>query len=306
MNYNCFQIKVPATSANLGSGFDTLGIALNIYNKFTVQILKENRLIFEGIDKKYANPDNLFYRSFLEVFKSLNLEPPGIKVIENNEIPFGKGLGSSATQIIAGLIAGNIICNNILTKENILNLATKIEGHPDNVAPALYGNLTTSMVLEHETINMVNKVNPIFNFSILIPDFDMPTGEARKILPKHFDTKDIVYNISHALITYESLIEGNIDNLSKALGDKLHQPYRFKYIDDYPKFEKIFKEHHAIGSYLSGAGPSIVFITEKNNITSRKQIKENIQKNFKHWQYRDLQIDKNGTTKKFLTSTVAS
>lgn len=292
---NLYKIQVPATSANLGSGFDTLGIAFNIYNTFYIgETDHEGELIIEGVPDEFCNENNLIYQAMDKLFKKYNYTPKGIYIKEENEVPFAKGLGSSATCIVAGLVGANLIMETELNKIELLQIATEMEGHPDNVAPALFGNLTASMQSDNQTVSIVKKVNPIYKFICCIPNFELPTEKARNLLPKEYNIKDIVYNISHSIFTFESFNTGEIVTLEEALGDRLHEQYRASLI---PGFEKIveLKEHYPlIGGYLSGAGPSIILVSLISKRHLVDELNEYFKENLPNWSVIEVKPDESG------------
>ena len=158
-----FEIKVPATSANMGPGLDTLGVAFKLYNRFIVEEIETGLEIF-GCDEEFANSDNLVYTTMLKTFKKLKKDPKGVRLTFKTEIPVSGGLGSSATCILAGITAANRLCGDVLTKQEVLNFACVIEGHPDNITPALVGGMTVSIMNEGD--DYYNKI-PISGYKIL-------------------------------------------------------------------------------------------------------------------------------------------
>jgi len=260
---SCIKIKVPATTANIGPGFDCLGMALDIYNEFEVEEI-ENGLEFYGCDERYSSDENLFYKSMLFAFERLKYKSKGYRIKFMAGIPLSRGLGSSASLIVGGLIAGQVIAGKSYDEEKTLSWGTEIEGHPDNIAPAIFGGFCLSGMEEEHVFHSCIPVSADFSFHVLIPSFELSTVEARMVLPQKVDFKDAVFNISRSLLLVESFRKGDFDSLKIALKDKLHQRYRGKLIDRYEELEcRILKDkNHCI--FISGAGPSIMLVGKKD------------------------------------------
>lgn len=257
------RIKVPATSANLGPGFDTLGLALNLYNEFEFQEIEEG-LEIKGFDEKYVNKDNLVYKSMMATFDKIGYKPKGISIKAHINIPISRGLGSSAACILGGIMGANEIAGRILSKDEIFNLAVEIEGHPDNISPALFGGLTVSIMEDGRPIYNNFKVHEGLKFLALVPDFTLSTKEARAVLPTSIDYRDGINNLSRVALLLSALGNGRFDLLKYGLKDKLHQPYRGKLIKNFEEILKKSEELGALGSFLSGAGPTIMCIIEED------------------------------------------
>ena len=253
-------IKVPATSANLGPGFDALGLALDLWNESTVELADEF-LVFvegEGRGKLAQGKNNLIVRAAHKFAERVGKEIYPFVVRCNNHIPLGSGMGSSAAATLTGLLAANELTKAKLSQDEILHFATELEGHPDNVAPALLGGLVVSTMTEQRVI--ARKL-PIASshITVVLPDFHFPTREARNSLPKHVQIKDAVHNISRAMLVTEAFRTGDLDLLSEVVTDKLHQPYRLKLIPGAEQAMRAMKmEGGASAVALSGAGPSLI------------------------------------------------
>lgn len=257
-------IQVPATSANCGPGFDTLGLACTLYNELTYEITdtKGFQLEVEGEGADYLKPfgRNLAFQGFLQVWNQVNDgQRIGLKVTMKNRIPMSRGLGSSSSAIVAGLFAANCLCNNYYTKDQLLDMATAIEGHPDNVAPALYGGFTISY-MDHEDKPHSLRVLPAkpLKFIAVVPDSKLATSLARQAIPATVPHHDAVYNASHAALLVGALLTGNYQYLGEGMEDKLHQPYRAHLI---PGLMEVFAAAKAAGAYnaiISGAGSTVM------------------------------------------------
>lgn len=287
------KVQVPATSANLGPGFDTLGLALNLYNTFTFQEIPEG-LEITGCEAKFANENNLVYTSMLKTFNRIGYSINGMKVDIKTDIPVSRGLGSSATCILGGVIGANKIAGSPLTKDEILELATEIEGHPDNIAPALFGGLVVS-VMEREKIfyNQIN-VSKGIKFVALIPDFTLSTRDARHVLPSSVSYGDAIYNIGKVSLLLSALSNGRHDLVKIGIKDKLHQPYRGKLI---PRFEEILNkcdEMGSLGVFLSGAGPTIMALIDDQDTSFTEEIQEYLKSIDYNWDVKELELNLSG------------
>lgn len=231
------RLKIPSTSANIGPGFDCCGLALSLYNYYEISIC--DQLIIEGCDKQYQNQDNLFYQAFKSVYDYCDLPTPLIHLKIEANIPVSRGLGSSAACIVGGLLAANALLDYRLSKQEIFMLANKMEGHPDNVAPALFGGLCVSFIDKNIPYTLPYQINPDILFTALIPSFELSTKEARSVLPKTIEYQDAVFNIGRVALLLKCLENKDLKTLKVALVDKLHEPYRSKLIDEYSQVKAI-------------------------------------------------------------------
>lgn len=277
-----FKIKVPATSANLGPGFDVMGLAIDRYNTFNFKI------------GETFPEDNLIYKSYRSVFEYLNKDMITVEITVDEDVPRARGLGSSATCIVGGIMGANEILENPLNKEEILKLASKIEGHPDNVAPAIYGGLVASVV-EGNKIHTGNI--PIKNdliFIALVPNFELSTSQAREVLPKEIPHDLGVYNVGRASMLISGLIRGDNSLLKIGLADKLHQPYRGKLIEGFDDIISKSYDSGSLGCYLSGAGPTIMCIGEEGDSQLIDKIQKFMDKEYENWKVFVHKIDETG------------
>ncbi|SHH27144.1 homoserine kinase [Anaerosphaera aminiphila DSM 21120] len=275
-------IKVPATTANIGPGYDSQGMALKLYNvfKFTEE-------------KSSIEENNLIYKSFKYFYTRNNISVPEVKIEVNGDVPLSRGLGSSATCIVAGLMAANEMSKLKLDKKEILKYATEIEGHPDNVAPAIYGGHITSIVNEDVFFSR-REVSDNYKFYLLIPDFELQTKVAREVVKTEVKLSDAVSNIARATLVSDALSSGDFKLLKGAAKDLLHEPYRKKLISDYPIFEKICKLNSAV-MFISGAGPSLLVIAEKENSKIEQALKNSGEKKAV-WKALKLEVSNEGAT----------
>ncbi len=256
------KITVPASTANLGPGFDTLSLALDWYNEFTFKPTKEGLKISQNSPNKLPEDStNLVYKSFSEAFKRQGKTPPGIELNINCQIPLAAGLGSSASAVISGVLAANALLDNVLSKKEILNLASKIEGHPDNCAAAIYGGLTISVSSDEKVYVSQFPWPSELLVIVVIPDFDLPTRISRELLPAQIPYGDATFNVSRTAFLLASLVNKDWEGMKIGFQDRLHQPFRKDLVPGMePVLEKAL-ESGACGSTLSGAGPTLVAFT---------------------------------------------
>ena len=252
-------IRVPATTANLGPGFDAFGCALSLYTDVTFEET-EAGLEITGCDEEFTGPDNLAYVSYCAVMATMCEEVRGIKIHIDAHIPIGRGLGSSAALLVAGAMGANVLHGNKLSTQGLLNITNAMEGHPDNLAPAFYGGLTASMVDNGLPVTVNFPLHPDWEFLALVPDFELPTTKARSVLPEQLSRADAVYNIAHGAMVLKALELGNEKLLRNAMQDRLHQKYRKHLIPDYDQIEALVRTTGA-AFCLSGAGPTLLCIT---------------------------------------------
>lgn len=310
------RVRVPATTANLGPGYDVLGLALKLYN--TVEIEKSDRLSIEiegeGADSLPKDESNIVYQAAQEVFKTVNGKPLIVNLKLINNIPLARGLGSSAAARVGALVAANRLIGNKLSQDEILKIAARLEGHPDNVTPALVGGLTISYLVEvksHSRIpgntGMAKKEVKYLKIGLpeelkivlAIPDFEVSTKKAREVLPEEVSLEDAVANMGKTALLVSSLAQGNLRLLDIATQDRLHQPYRAKLI---PGMERVFKAalaNGAKGAFLSGSGSTIAAFSIRNSEEKNKEIGQAMvsafQKAGHKSYYKILDIDREGT-----------
>ena len=260
-----FSIKVPATSANLGPGFDTLGLALDLWNETVITPADDFSVQAkgEGAGRIAKGRNNLIVRAAQKLAEHVGKPLPAFHADCVNQIPLSSGLGSSSAAILTGLLAGNALLDNPLSKEDLLNLAAKMEGHADNVAPALMGGLVVSTIENGKVIARQIPVEMKIYITIVLPDFYLPTRQARAALPKKVSVKNAVNNISRAILVTEAFRNGDLSLLGEVMTDKLHQPYRLKLIPGAQSAMDAAKEAGALAVALSGAGPSVIAFSSK-------------------------------------------
>ena len=284
-------IRVPATTANLGPGFDAFGCALNLYTDVTFEETDAG-LQITGCDEAYSGPDNMAYTAYCAVLASLSEEIRGVKIHIESQIPICRGLGSSAALLVAGAMGANVLRGNKLSTQGLLNITNAMEGHPDNLAPAFYGGLPASMVDNGLPVTVNFPLHKDWEFLALVPDFDLPTPLARSVLPKDVSRADAIYNIAHGAMVLKALELGDEKLLRTAMQDRLHQNYRRSLIQDYDAIEALVRTTGA-AFCLSGAGPTLLCITldEKLDEKLQKKLPAITKAN---WQLMPLHIDFQG------------
>src|SRR5512139_1319125 len=230
-------VKVPATSANLGPGFDSLGLALDLWNEAEFIPTNDKKISLtiagEGREKLPTGASNAIVDAALQVYNLAGKPYHGMRIHCLNRVPLGSGLGSSSAALLTGMLGANAMIGEPFSRDEILKLAIETEGHPDNVAPAMLGGLVASIVYENRVVSMklpAKANHGSIHATIVLPDFDFPTKQARAILPKQVDRKDAIYNISRAVLVTEALRTGDLELLGIAMKDSLHQPYRLPLI----------------------------------------------------------------------------
>jgi homoserine kinase len=290
------KVRVPATSANMGPGFDSLGIALNLYNEFEFREL-EDGLKFKGMPKEFCNEKNIIYQAMKYCFDKAGYKIKGLEISEvKQDVPVSRGLGSSSTCIVGGLVGANEILGKKFSDDELLEMAVEIEGHPDNVAPALLGGMVVAIVDENRTFYDKVNVKGGIKFVSIIPNFRLSTAKARSVLPKEISLKDGVYNVSRAALMVACFSSGKYELIKYACKDAFHQNYRSTLI---PGFEKVYNKSYELGAlacYLSGAGPTIMAIIDDKDERFSNKLKEYLRIEGLEWDILELSLDNAGAT----------
>ncbi|MBQ5322034.1 MAG: homoserine kinase [Oscillospiraceae bacterium] len=289
------KIRIPASTANLGSGFDSLGIALNLYNYVEMEPAEDCFISSSDGSEIPPGEDNLIYSSAKKVFEKAGVSFPGLKIIEENNIPFARGLGSSSACIVGGVFGANEILGNPFTKDELLNIAAEIEGHPDNVSPALLGGFTANAMEENKVCYVKAEVPEKLFFAAFVPPFELKTADARAVMPKEVSVKDAVYNLSRSSLITASFLSGKFENLKTGSEDKIHQPFRLPLIPGGSEIIEKSYENGALAAYISGAGSTMMAIFDCGKEEAEK-IAENILSSgdFEGWKYFILNADNSG------------
>ena len=259
------QVSVPATSANVGAGFDSLGLAVSLHNVFTFE--EAEGIQISSVDGTHvpAGSNNLVYRSARVVYDQLGIPLRGLRITQRNDIPMARGLGSSSACIVAGILGANALLGGRLTKRQMLTLATAIEGHPDNVAPAMLGGFVTSVIDEGQVYSVKKDIDPELAFAAFVPDFRLLTAKARAALPQMVSHKDAVYNLSRAALATAAFCDGDYALLGVATKDVLHQQYRLPLIQGGDEIFELALDLGAMAAYSSGAAPTIMAVVHRDD-----------------------------------------
>lgn len=252
------RIQVPATSANLGSGFDSLGIALTLYNQIWMEEADTIDISCKDDVAIPTDENNLIYWAAKRLYKQCGRKLPGLRIIQLNNIPIARGLGSSSACIVAGILGANRLLGGPLHPHELVDLAAEIEGHPDNTTPALEGGLVASAIEAGKVYNVSVPVSEKIRFVLFIPPFELKTEMARSVLPQQYSRTDAVYNLSRSALMTASLFSGKLENLRVAVQDRIHQPYRSHLIEHLDDVFRMSYELGSLGTYVSGAGPTII------------------------------------------------
>jgi homoserine kinase len=255
------HVRIPATSANLGPGFDALGLALALYNEVTATEADAVSITIagEGVGRLPPNDHNVMVRAVRQAYEAAGRPFKGVRLACVNRVPTARGLGSSAAAWVGGLVAGNALLGGPLARTDLLTLAARAEGHPDNVAAALLGGLTVSCMLGDGRIAAVSLPVPgAVRWVVLVPEVTSATAEARAVLPTTVPRGDAVFNVQRVALLLAALQAGRYDVLGTALDDRLHQPYRLRLFPWMPAVADAARAAGALGCVLSGAGPSLL------------------------------------------------
>ena len=249
------RITVPATSANVGPGFDSVGIAVTRYLTIDVLEAQENWWIEHDLGEEIpSNEENLLLQTALQV--AADLPPHRLKM--TSEVPLARGLGSSSSVIVAGIELANQLGKLSLSDENKLEIATKIEGHPDNVAPAIFGNLVVASYVDQQTNHLVLPF-PECALVAFVPNYELKTSDSRNVLPSEWTYKEAVAASSIANVAIAALAKGDLRVAGKAIeADRFHERYRQQLVAEFPQVKEVAHQHDAYATYLSGAGPTIM------------------------------------------------
>lgn len=287
-----FKISVPASSGNVGPGFDSTGLAINLY--LTLEVTESEEWEFYSHSSPSMNnnyEEHFIYKIAKQTAERHNKTLSPCKVVETSDIPLARGLGSSASAILAGIELANQVCNLSLSPEEKLRYGTEIEGHPDNIAPALYGGLVISIVTENE-IDWIQIPELDVDLVLYIPDVELKTEAARNVLPDSYTRNYAASASGISNMVIASLLSGNYELAGKMMErDLFHEPYRAQLIPNFDKIRAEAKEHGAFGTVISGAGPTMLSIVPRGKATA---IAKHMQALLTEYQVKILDIDLQG------------
>ena len=275
------RVKAPATTANMGPGFDCLGMALDLWN--TMEVFPEApatdkvplvRIIGEGLGELSEDDTNLVYRSMAFLFHEAGREMPPVRLVCHNEIPLARGLGSSAAAIAGGLVAANAICSRLFNSNELLEMAATIEGHPDNVAAAVLGGLQLVVADRQQLYTAPIALPPELHAVLFIPEYRIATADARAALPETVPLGDAVRNVGRAALLVAGMATNHPEYLSVATEDRLHQPYRQKLFPPMKLLFQAARDAGALGVFLSGSGSTVLALTKGREMTVAYEMAE--------------------------------
>ncbi|MBM7563761.1 homoserine kinase [Paenibacillus sacheonensis] len=262
-------VRVPASTANLGPGFDTLGMALSLYAWIEMEATKDGETVIElygdGLNGIPTNKTNLIYKVAQMVFEEAGVNIPELRIAMYSDIPLTRGLGSSASAIVGALVAANALAGSPLSEDKLFQMASELEGHPDNVGASLFGGIVVS-AWDGTRAEKV-RIAPHENLEVLvaIPSFQLSTEKARHALPDKLDMKDAVFNVASSSLLVAAFASGNLELISFAMRDKLHQPYRAPLVPGMSEILEQATSRGALGVALSGAGPTLLTLVDRRS-----------------------------------------
>lgn len=265
------KIRVPATSANLGPGYDCLGLALDMWVELSARLSDNDHFLYSGEGEMPDTRHNLTHQGFTAVYRELGLEAPPVTFTVHNPIPLARGLGSSSAALVSGAAAADCFTGGQLGRDGVFQICARAEGHPDNVAPAVYGGFTVSARRGEEYLSRSLPLPADWHFLIAIPDFELPTMTARKVVPESFSRADVISTSSRAALWALAVATADPELLDTATRDVLHQPYREPLLPGFAESVAGAREAGAWAAFLSGAGPSLAAIcpADKTRIRHR-------------------------------------
>ncbi len=292
------KIRVPASTANLGSGFDVLGLALSLYNTIEMETTPRGvELTVEGEGAERLQGEakrSLVVRAAEAAFDHLGVTPPGLKIHLKNEIPLKRGLGSSGTACLGGVIGAAELTGLPLSREDVLRLALTLEGHPDNITPSLVGGLTASCLSEGEVRYVKIPLPEAISVVAVVPEHELSTAEARRALPRQVPFADAVYNVSRAALLVGAMAAGELSLLDEATRDRLHQPYRAKLVPGLEEVLEVARRGGALAAFLSGAGSTVVALTNQGAETVGSEMVEAWARKGLRAEVKVLAVDRDG------------
>lgn len=266
------RISVPATSANLGIGYDTLGMAVSLYSHFTFE--RADELAITGCPEEFRNANNLVYVSLVDALAEWGEEPFGVSIDIQTEVPVARGLGSSSTCVVAGIMAAAALTGHTVTREELVAMATRVEGHPDNVAPAILGAAVCSFTPDGRLPRCLRyDVSDRLRFVTVIPPYEVHTSEARKVVPQEVPLSTAVWQMGRVAGLTRGLETGDASLIADANDDRLQEPYRRALIPDYDAIRETCLEGGAKTMWISGSGSTLMAVTDDTIVAKFLQVR---------------------------------
>ena len=291
------RISVPATSANLGIGYDTLGMAVSLYSHFTFE--RSDTLEITGCPEEFQNADNLVYVSFVDALQEWGEKPFPVRLNIQTEVPVARGLGSSSTCVVAGIMAAAALTSHTVDRAELVRIAAGVEGHPDNVAPAILGGAVCSFTPEGGLPRCLRyEVSDRLRFITVIPPYEVHTSEARKVVPQEVPLADAVWQMGRIAGMTRGLETGDLDLVAAANDDRLQEPYRRKLIPDYDAVRTCCLEGGAKTMWISGSGSTLMAVTDDTIVAKFLQVK--LRENFPACETHILTCDTEGAQIEYL------
>ena len=299
-----FEVRSPASSANLGPGFDSLGLSVPLYTVLRVWPQERSEVVPMGaeLEGTPADESNYVYRAMLLTAQRAGKSLPPARIEIETEVPLARGLGSSAAALVAGIVAANVLLGHPLDDSAVLDVAAREEGHPDNVAPALYGGIVVATLDKLGTHHVRLEPPANLGVTVLIPDFELSTSKARAVLPTEYSRADAVHALSHSALLAAALATGRLDLLQHAMQDYIHQIWRAPLVPGLSDILESAHQHGALGAALSGAGPTVLCFHDTREETARLHtfLASVMKRNGLEGRILDLPIDTGGTVVKKL------
>lgn len=286
------KIRVPASSANIGPGFDCYGIAWQLYNELDFE-LRDRGLSITGCENRYCNRDNLAYTAYKSVLERCGIKSGGLHIhFGKADIPVSRGLGSSSALLVGGVMAANELHSLGLSRNELLDIATALEGHPDNVVPALMGGLSASALVAGKPVSVRYPLSEKLRFTALIPPFELPTAKARGVLPHYIPREDAIFNVSRGALLLSALGSGDAKLLRVAMDDRIHEPYRIPLIKGFDIARGLAYKCGAASICISGAGSTLLCVSDKEDFADK--VAADLGGVLPDWQVLPLEVEQNG------------
>lgn len=286
------KVRVPATTANIGPGFDCVGCALSMFAEFTFEKSEKTEVL--GCPPEYAGEDNLVLKSFNYTLQKMNVEPFPVRIVIDSPIPVSRGLGSSSACVVAGVVGAEQMMGMNFSDELLFTMCTEMEGHPDNVGPAIFGGLVGGFTDNNVTTPVLYGASRRWDMVTIIPDYEVLTVEARKVVKRDIDLSTSIYNTGHILGLVKAIEMGDPDLARKACHDKIHEPYRKALIKDYDDIRKICEDSNCVAFFISGSGSTMIAMMDDQEKSGA--LREKLQEAYPHFEIKNLKICREGVT----------